>query len=533
MSKRLKAIFAVILAAAAVCAVAAVVNAFTARDSAFTFNAPMLIGVNTTVNGQIINASDTETYMFEVKDSGALSLLLEQEELKDIVDDGWHITIYKMENDKAKTYSELANYKAYINTVTSSWSEVGIGPGTYLIVVEAGTVFIPGEFDLTVFFNKTENYERETNDTKETATPIAINVARFGSSSERSSGVDSDWYVFEIKSDMTVEVEFNHAKETMPQSGWVVSVLNEKDDVLSDFSSDLNSTKRTSGILGLKTGKYYVCVDSQVLSDITYSLLVTARVHKDYEFEFNNTAADANTLPIGKTMHGSLAPRILAIDHDYWKFTVESDCVADLSFTHADLIEDASGWNVRILRETAGGTEEFIKKVSNWNQTELNINGIGLKAGTYYVCIDADSLEINNAEYGLTVTTSQNAAYETETNNDMASAKEMTLNKYCYGALISSNVNYDVDFYKFTLTEQKRVSVEFAHAANPEDSRTGWTISILDSAGKKVFAYDSTCNRDYVSSEVLNLPAGTYYVKVENGLESVETPYSVRLVGAN
>ncbi len=533
MSKRLKVIIALVLAAAAVCAVIAGVNAFTAKDSAFTFNTPMLINVNTTVTGQIKNSSDTESYMFEVQDNGALSILLEQEELRDIVDDGWHITIYKMENDSAKTYAELANYKAYINTVTSNWSEIGITPGTYCIVVEAGTLFIPGEFTLTVFFSKTDNYEREVNDTKATATPIELNHARFGSSNERSSGVDVDWYVFEIKSDMTVEVSFNHTADTMPQSGWVISVLSENGDILSDFSSDLNNTKLNSGILGLKAGKYYVRIDSQVLSDMTYSLLVSAKVHKDYEYEFNNSTSSATALPIGKTMHGSLASRLLGLDRDYWKFTLENDCVANISFTHDDLFEEKSGWNVRLIREDSGETTELVKKVSAWNQPELAIDGIGLRAGTYYVCLDSDSIASNNAEYGITVTTSTNAAYETEPNNDMASAKTMTLNKYCYGALISSNVDYDVDFYKFTLTEQKRVSVEFAHTANPEDSRTGWTISILDASGKKVFAYDSACNRDFVSSEVLNLGAGTYYVKVENGLESVETPYSVRLVGAN
>lgn len=538
MKKRLiKILCAVLCVAVTAGAAVALGNAFTASDGAFTFNTPTFVKVNTTVTGDIQKATDYEAYMFEIKENGAFSIVLEQENLKDIVDDGWHITLYKIGEDKS--YSELAVFKAYLNIVSQSFSEIGIGAGTYCIVVEAGTVFISGEFDVTLVFNKTENFEKELNDTKDNACAISIkNLSGviYGAASERSEGADTDWFYFDLVHDMRTEIKFTHEEQGMPQAAWVATVLDSDGKTISDFTSKVSETEISTGTLGLKAGRYFVRVDSQNISDITYGIKISLSAIGNFERELNNSLETANTLTLGNTIGGALSQRLLGLDKDYFVFNLEKPTAIKIKFEHepSTLEKDSNknGWNIRVFYKDGSDLTSVVKKVSAWKDGELVIDGLGLVAGTYYVCIDADSLSYNSTEYALTVTEENLKNYETEPNNTEEHAKELLINEVYGGALIASGVDYDVDYYKFTLTEQRAVSINFLHERDENDSRTGWNITIINSAdNSRVKTFEVSREREFVSSEVMTLGAGTYYVRIENGLESVETPYEITLKG--
>lgn len=536
MKKPIVKILAVLATvAAAVTLLLAVGGAFTAKDEAFAFGTPTYVALNTVVEGALNAPDDYEAFLYTVPQNGALSFSMEHEKRSDILDDGWHITLYKIEDDRS--YTELMFTRAYLNEMTEHWGETGVTAGSYLVVIEPGRLFLAGSFSLECHYVPSDNYEKERNDTQETATPLTLGRARFGSSQGRSKGVDIDWFVLTLTEDRCVTVTFNHNSQTMPQSGWNVSVLTADGSILSDFTSRLTDSTNTSGTIGLKAGTYYVRVDSQVLSTQTYSILVSAVNPGPYEYEPNGDAITATATVSGTTVKGSLAPRLLGLDRDYYKIVLAADSVVTVSFRHDVYEGSKGGWNLRVL-DSEGN--ELVKKVSAWNSKEIKIGdpgaserwpgGLGLKAGTYYLCVDADSLSYNNGEYALTWTAVEKAAFEAEPNNEQSGAKAISLHSYAYGALIHSDTDYDVDWYKLTLDDETNISLEFGHE-KIANSSSGWTVSFINEAGKTVKEFNFYQNREKESTDTFQLPAGTYFLKVEPGLEATEDPYSLRVVG--
>jgi hypothetical protein len=98
------------------------------------------------------------------------------------------------------------------------------------------------------------------------------------------------------------------------------------------------------------------------------------------------------------------------------------------------------------------------------------------------------------------------------------------------GAILSSDVTYDEDYYRFNLVNARRVCVEFSHE-NMAGSDICWNISIIDDKGNVKSEITSALNESLVSTGVVELPAGVYFVKVETGMYGSEAPYKIRLVG--
>ena len=69
-------------------------------------------------------------------------------------------------------------------------------------------------------------------------------------------------------------------------------------------------------------------------------------------------------------------------------------------------------------------------------------------------------------------------------------AKDIQANTYYYGAIISSDVDFDEDYYRFEITEERNVSLELWHE-KVTDSSVTWVASIIDENG----------NLSYVQSE--------------------------------
>ena len=229
-------------------------------------------------------------------------------------------------------------------------------------------------------------------------------------------------------------------------------------------------------------------------------------------------------------MGGSLADRLLSLDKDYYKINVPADGVIDIHFSHEELEGDKNGWNIRLLKKQEDGTYlEMVKKISRWNSLGYNLTNIGLSAGEYYIVIDGDSLAYNSSSYTCQWTFTERSDFEVEPNGSPETAKPIQLNTYYHGAIISSDVDFDEDYYSFEMTKEGNVSLEFWHDKVLDSSMT-WVGSILDADGNVVVSVESSLNQGLVSTGVVSLEAGTYYVKIETGMYESETPYYIKLV---
>ncbi len=505
--------------------------ALSEEDSLFRNNTPTYISLNSSIKGSIRSKDDYESYIFEIPNDGALNLSMEHEDFFDSSKSGWNVTLYKIIEGEKREYREVAYYESFWNEMISEWATVGLGAGTYLIMVKAGLYFLQNDFTLVANFTETTTYEKEFNDTRETANHLDVGYGKYASSVTRSEGSDIDWFEFEINDDSTVNLTFTHPDETFPQVGWTVTLINEKDEKITQFTSRLTETMIKTGSLGLKAGKYYVSVEGQSSMCKDYTILIGKDKAVNFEFEMNDTPETAIPLPMGLKMSGSLADRLLGLDKDYYKFTVTDYGFIDIAFNHENLNENKNGWNIRVIKAMKDGTFlEVVRKISKWNQLQYSLTDLGVSPGDYYILIDGDSVSYNSATYSLTWEFTANSEFEYEPNGSMENAYNINFGKYYSGAIISSDVDYDEDYYRFELDKKTNVAVDFRHEAGDNDDIC-WYISIINDRGEEVVFKGAKLGSEITMTDVTELPAGTYFVKIETGMYGSEIPYRFRLVG--
>ena len=535
----------IIVTVAVLISLIATVCAIEVKDSLFYINTPTFIntktsentsGFNIAVKGELKTKEDYEAYIFTLEENGALSLSFNHQSIQESMLDGWRVTLYYIENpdDDWYEYNELTYFDAFWSDVTSTWGETGVEAGTYCVVVEPGQLFLAGDFDLTVSFTPTESFEKEFNDTKETATDLRLNRVIYGSSSQRQADADLDYYKFEITNDGYIDMVFSHDNSQLPQVGWVVKLFTENDYEIASFASKYQDPELRTGKINLHPGVYYILVETQVQDGMTYRLKVETGLSETTEFEINDTPEQAEIFKENSIVSGMLAPKVMGLDKDYFKITLTEKSYLTVNFVHEfdekEFDEDYNGWNVRLLRPEKDGTyTEIVKRVSKWNDEGVNITGMGLPAGDYYILIDADSMRYTSVPYSLTYTCQTDLLFESESNNTKETANEVGTLKDYYGTLISTDMNFDRDYYKFEVDKDRNIAFHFYHDYTNEND-LAWVATIMDENGNEISKLESAKNEYQVTTGVIELKKGTYYILIENDLYSSEDTYWFRIV---
>ena len=154
---------------------------------------------------------------------------------------------------------------------------------------------------------------------------------------------------------------------------------------------------------------------------------------------------------------------------------------------------------------------------------------MGLPAGDYYILIDADSMRYTSVPYSLTYTCQTDLLFESESNNTKETANEVGTLKDYYGTLISTDMNFDRDYYKFEVDRDRNIAFHFYHDYTNEND-LAWVATIMDENGKEISSLESAKNEYQVTTGVIELKKGTYYILIENDLYSSEDTYWFRIV---
>ena len=524
--KYLKYIAAVLIVSTvlSLCAVAVI----KVNDDTFRFNTPTYISLNSKIDGTIKNKDDYEAYIVEVTEPGALSISLDHDNYAETIKDGWRITLYKIgeAQNGEKTYDELVYFNSFWADTTSSWGETGVDAGEYCIMVEPGDYILDVNFTLIVRFSETEKYEREFNDTRETSLEIKESMAFYGSSSQRTEGNDVDYYKLVLKENGYVNVMFTHNDLSLPTVAWIVTLENEEGANIFDFTSKLSEPILSSGNVSLRAGVYYLRVEPQVASGETYSIKFETGEDDNGEFELNDTPETASVLDEEDPITGNLSPKVLGLDKDYYKISLEADGYIDIIFRHIKTDEDKIGWNIRLFKKDGDGYYEIIKKTSAWNDGGVKIEKIGLAAGEYFICIDGDGVKYNSDDYTIIWSFTKQNNFEKEPNNVPRRANEIELSQRYYGKLITKDVDFDNDYYKFTVDKPCNICVELEHEICG-DSSVAWTVSVSDEDDDNIISKMSSKDDDRIITGVIELKVpGTYYVHIETGMVESEADYS-------
>jgi uncharacterized repeat protein (TIGR02543 family) len=181
-----------------------------------------------------------------------------------------------------------------------------------------------------------------------------------------------------------------------------------------------------------------------------------------------------------------------------------------LNFRHINLDSSWEFWRITLRDSDDNILLDFR---SRGIDTNITANNRYLSAGTYYVRVQVvQSWNHSEADYTLTVNYTENTGqFESEPNDSRETANAMNLNQEITGNL---HWNGDVDFYKFTLVNPGRISLNFKHA-NLENSWEFWRITLHDIDDNILLDFRSRGVDTNITSNNRYLGAGTYYVRIQ------------------
>ena len=206
-------------------------------------------------------------------------------------------------------------------------------------------------------------------------------------------------------------------------------------------------------------------------------------------------------------------------DVDYYTFTLYKDSVVNFEFSHSYIDSGSTYWDMYLYKNNDTYDKLYSESfVGNTKKTEtLNI---GLPKGTYYICVHGSdwssysktSYRYSDIDYKLKVNASITSYWEKEENNFFETANYISTNQ-SYTASI--NANSDCDYYKFVLSANSKVNIEFSHEYF-DSSSSYWDLQLY----KDNNSYDQMFSQSFIGSDKntitvsIGLPKGTYYICV-------------------
>ncbi len=357
--------------------------------------------LNKTLNGSASilpgDTPDVDYYLFKVTQKGYCVFYFNHEadnEAGNANNIGWRVSIEDM-NGTEYYYITSDMKKAAINS-----GVMGLPEGYYILTV-ASHIFSGTAYTVNVSFTADNAIETELNDTAETANEIQVNTEKIGSLTARDKTSDRDYFVFDMKQDGFVVIDFIHEQLKDTQDGWRITVTDEKGAVAYRTVSDWSQPILQSPNIGLTAGKYFIKIDSDNLhhSSIVYRLILLTVESIGWETEPNNSIETADVITLEKSVSGTMIETGVDYDKDYFAFDIAENSTVNVTFSHVTTDEkDKEGWIVTLFDENSEKIESI---TSNWDSGEMKFTA-DIPAGKYYILVET-GLYFNSARYVLTV----------------------------------------------------------------------------------------------------------------------------------
>lgn len=218
----------------------------------------------------------------------------------------------------------------------------------------------------------------------------------------------------------------------------------------------------------------------------------------------NSTQQTAQTIYVNSTYTDKLES---SSDQNWYKFTVGNNGYISLDFSH-DYIESGSTYWKAYLYD--GNMKELTSFDFVGNKLSVTTENVGIPSGTYYIKIQ--DYYYSDYAYKLKINFSSSNTWETESNNDFSSSDNIAVNTAVSGSLMDSN---DVDWFKFTINSEGTINISFSHDY-VESGSTYWEMYIYNSNVSELSHYNFAGNQMSTARGNIGLPAGTYYIKIQD-----------------
>lgn len=268
------------------------------------------------------------------------------------------------------------------------------------------------------------------------------------------------------------------------------------------------------------------------------------------ETEPNDTTAKAQRVALGATIEGTFGPESDCdngmYDCDVYRFTAPSQGRLVLDLRFSDSLGTEGTVTVSVRNSEGKTISEVWVGAGEFDGKGLRSIASYVDAGDFYVEIKSRtdySMYGNHVfaghSYTLTASVSP-AAAETELNSTTASADVISLGRSVAGSILTRDWDTcrgsDCDYYRLRLESPSRVSLDFTFPCDLGTDQV-YDISTYDNWGTQLSSHSlmgSDCAGQGIRSEIIAVPAGNFYVKVEASLQwmSWGEPYLLTVRGA-
>jgi putative cell wall-binding protein len=228
-----------------------------------------------------------------------------------------------------------------------------------------------------------------------------------------------------------------------------------------------------------------------------------------------DTLENAESINLDQEYEGTLES---TEDVDFYRFTLDKTGNTVIQFNR---VEGAT-WDVEITDENGDPYTQFSTRFHSGVTGAEEVN-IGLPAGEYFIKVSTDYHKSPEVPYTFMVKQTENDYYEKEFNDKMEAASSMQLNKTYKGHIQTYD---DKDYFTFTLDRTERIAFSIER-----DNEGSWNALLVDENGKEYVNLDTDVHFAEYGPDVerLELPAGTYYVRLENNWGTPNVPYAFKV----
>lgn len=230
------------------------------------------VSVNTEIVGSLTarnDASDRDYYSFTMENDGFIVLDFIHESLPE-TKEGWHITVMNENGDVA--YSSVSNWNDSIHHTPN----IGLTSGKYYIVIDSDNIYHSSiVYRLILLTVQDGTWESEPNNIPSSADVITLGTPINGALVETGVDFDKDYYSVQTDKSGTLQVSFNHIRRAeADKEGWVISIIDNQGNVLSQATSDWDSEEITL-TANVEAGTYFILVETGLFFNTDRYILTT------------------------------------------------------------------------------------------------------------------------------------------------------------------------------------------------------------------------------------------------------------------
>ena len=515
-----------------------------------TLNAPMICNIS--------HKTDANWYKITLPYHGSLTLSFSA--ASSVNTGNWTVLLYDKNEKQLQMKRTGIDGDVKDNIRTNKLDKLRLPPGDYYvkIVPYNESVYSTADYTLTAEYTaeRSAKFEKEPNDTAETATNLLVNAPVTGN---LSSTDDRDFFKFTIAESEHKEfrIEFS-APASVTQNMWTINLQDDKggrkEYQAGQNGITMNGIKTfVSETLTLDPGVYYIVIYAySSYSNSDYTLLVHSDylpvpvIHDDDYLDYP-TEIPLSPYGVNRELDGYIKD---ADDENIFDFGVNFSGSVSVDFQFSQNITKQS-WilniydkNDKLYYSGKFGDEGYGTAFAS-TKTKTS-NKIRIPAGSYYIqVLPINSYDYSISPYRLRINYTPEAKeaifsniehFETEPNDTMLTANNLIL-----GSPLTANLSNDtdVDYFKFTLTKNGKAAIAFSTPAAVKHNN--WTAELLTGDLTVPAIYTGSFGSDGISeslsdyktqkSNPVRLPPGTYYIKVSapNIINYSNEDYQIRV----